>query len=126
MRLDCSDLALAVVVVHLGFLLWVVVGALVTRGRRWAAALHIGCLAYGIVIELSPWPCPLTALEQHFEACAGLAPYQGSFLLHYLQLLVYPNLSNTVLIAGAVAVCCANLWIYAERWRRDQKRRRRL
>lgn len=105
----------AVLVAHLGFILWVMFGALVTRGRRWLTALHVGSLVYGVVAELGPWPCPLTLAENFFEERAGLAPYQGPFLLHYLHAIVYPNLSARVLIVCGVTVCLVNLLIYA--WR---------
>ena len=100
---------------HLGFILWVMFGALVTLWRRWLAALHLASLVHGIVIELGPWPCPLTLAENFFEARAGIAPYQGSFLLHYLDAIVYPNFSPALLTAVGVAVCAANLLLYA--WR---------
>src|SRR6266571_2143741 len=50
-----------------------------------------------MVSELGPWACPLTLAENYFEARAGIAPYQGPFLLHYLDAIVYPNLSPTLL-----------------------------
>ena len=44
---------------------------------------------------------PLTVLENWLEAKAGVQPYQGGFLLHYLDKFVYPDISATVLtIAG--------------------------
>ena len=67
---------------HLVFILWVMFAALVTPRRRWLTALHLVSLVCGIVIELGPWPCPLTLAENFFEARAGIAPYQGPFLLH--------------------------------------------
>jgi hypothetical protein len=45
------------------------------------------------ISELLPWPCPLTDLENWFEGKAGVQPYQGGFLLHYLDKLVYPDIS---------------------------------
>lgn len=117
MAMPCAWAGVAVISIHLLFILWVAGGAMLTRGRNWASGLHIGCLLYGIVIEVGPWPCPLTWLEGRFERCVGEAPYQGSFLLHYLQRLVYPDFPNSLLIAAAVAVCAANLGIYARRWR---------
>ncbi|PYU06848.1 MAG: DUF2784 domain-containing protein [Acidobacteria bacterium] len=80
-------------------------------GRFWVA------LVYGIVSELGPWACPLTLAENYFEARAGIAPYQGPFLLHYLDAIVYPNLSPTLLTVCGVAVCAANLIVYAWRFR---------
>src|SRR5919204_396652 len=59
--------ATAVLVVHLTWLLWVALAALVTRGRRSLTVLHVVSLMWGIAVEVSPWPCPLTTLEQHFQ-----------------------------------------------------------
>ncbi len=115
-------LAEVMLAVHLGFILWVMFGALVTPGRRWLAALHLASLAYGIVIELGPWACPLTLAENFFEARAGIAPYQGPFLLHYLDAIVYPNLSPALLTMVGVAVCAANLLLYAWRFARARKK----
>ena len=83
-------LAEAVLMVHLAFIVWVMFGAVVTRGRPWLAALHIASAVYGIVAELGPWPCPLTLAETYFEARGGLTPYQGPFLLHYSDATVTP------------------------------------
>ena len=62
-----------------------------------------------ILTELLPWPCPLTLLENYLEARAGIEPYQGRFLLHYLDRLVYPNVSATALTVAGVIVCAFNL-----------------
>jgi hypothetical protein len=69
-------------------------------------------------VELGPWPCPLTLAEGYFEARAGLPAYQGSFLLHYLDAIIYPNLPSWIVIAAGVAVCALNLSIYGRRWHR--------
>lgn len=103
----------AVLAVHLLFILWVMFGAILTRHRpllRWA---HIVCLLWGILIELVDWPCPLTLLENWLEARAGIAPYQAGFLLHYLDALVYPNISPMLLTIAGIVVCAANLVLYA-------------
>src|SRR5215469_13457234 len=93
----------AVLIAHLAFILWVMFGAVFTRARPWLAALHLSSLVYGIVAELGPWPCPLTLAENFFEVRAGITPYQGPFLLHYLDAIVYPNLSATLLTVCSVA-----------------------
>jgi len=111
-------LAVAVLTLHLLFILWVVGGALLTARRRILRWLHIICLVYSILIEALPWPpCPLTVLEGWLEARAGVTPYHGSFLVHYLEAAVYPDVPVAWLIAGAVAVCAFNLGVYAFRYR---------
>jgi hypothetical protein len=108
-----SSLASAVLFVHALFIVWVIFGALLTRSRPLLRWLHIASLIWGILTELLPWPCPLTLLENSLEAKAGVAPYQGGFLLHYLDRLVYPDISATVLTVAGVFVCALNLAFYA-------------
>jgi Protein of Unknown function (DUF2784) len=114
-----SMLAAWVLVVHLLFILWVIFGALLTRSRPWWRRVHIACLIWGVLVEFLPWPCPLTLLENWLEVRAGVQPYQGGFLLHYLDATVYPNVSPILLTVAGVAVCGFNLgvylWIFARR-----------
>ncbi len=108
--------AILVLLVHLAWIAFVICGALVTRGRRGWTAVHVLSLLWGIAVEAGPWPCPLTLAEQYFEDKAGWAAYQGSFLLHYLDSLVYPNLPGWLIGAAGVAVCAFNLALYLRRW----------
>ena len=39
------------------------------------------------------------------------------FLLHDVNVLVYPDVPPNLLIVGAVAACVLNLWIYTRRLR---------
>jgi len=107
-----SALAVAALVLYALFISWVVCGAFVTRSRPILQWLHIGSLIWGILTELLPWPCPLTLLENWLEGKAGVEPYKGGFLLHYLDKLVYPNISLTALTIAGVFVCALNLAFY--------------
>jgi hypothetical protein len=90
-----SSFATLVLFLHALFIVWVVFGAWVTRSRPVLRWLHVCSLVWGILTELLPWPCPLTLPENWLEARAGVQPYQGGFLLHYLDKLVYPDISAT-------------------------------
>lgn len=118
--------AILVMTLHLTWILWVILGAFWTMGRRWWTAFHIASLVWGILVEIGPWPCPLTMAEDFFQRRAGLVPDHGSFLLHCISSLVYPNVSVTLLTIGGVAVCAANLGIYGWRAFRNVRRGRRL
>jgi hypothetical protein len=107
-----SSLAIFVLLLHVLFILWVVFGALLTRSRPVLRWLHIVSLVWGVLMELLPWPCLLTVLETWLEAKAGVQPYQGGFLLHYLDKLVYPDISATVLTVAGVLICALNLAFY--------------
>ena len=123
-----STLAAAVLALHLAWILWVILGAFWTKGRPWLTAFHIASLLWGLVVEVGPWPCPLTLAEDFFENKAGIRTYSGSFLVHYLDRLVYPDIPATLLILCGVAVCILNLAVYARRiWaRRAWMQRRRV
>jgi len=108
-----SALATAVLFLHALFILWVVFGALLTRSRPLLRWLHIASLVWGVLTEVLPWPCPLTLLENWIEGRAGVEPYQGGFLLHYFDKVVYPDISARVLTIAGVIVCVANLAFYA-------------
>lgn len=105
--------AAVILALHLLFIGWVILGAFLTRSRSVLRTLHIVSLFWGILIEVLPWTCPLTYIENWAEQRAGVEPYQDGFLMHYLDSLVYPNISPTLLTAAGVVVCCANLILYA-------------
>lgn len=104
-----------VLAIHLAWILWVITGALFTRGRPYLTGLHLASLGWGILVEIGPWPCPVTVLEQHLESRAGIHSYSGSFIVHYLDAIVYPNLSVSLIVWAGVAVCAINLLIYLGR-----------
>ncbi len=76
--------AAVVLVIHLAWIAWVIFGWLLSRTRRVLRWAHFGSLIYSIVIEIAPWQCPPTLLEQWLESRAGMVPYRGPFLVHYL------------------------------------------
>jgi Protein of Unknown function (DUF2784) len=115
-------LACAVLVVHSLFIGWVVFGAAFTKRRPLLGWLHIACLLWAVWIETGPWPCPLTEVEDWLRFRAGVSSYQGGFLLHYLDKLVYPNIPPVWLTEAAVLVAIVNLGVYARRYHRATKK----
>ena len=110
-------LATVVLAIHLVWVIWVIFGWLVSRDRPGLRWLHFASLIYGVLIEIAPWPCPLTLLENYLESLAGVTKYRGPFLVYYLDAMVYPNVSEALLIPAAVAVCGANLYLHIRRLR---------
>jgi hypothetical protein len=107
-----SALVTLVLFVHAFFLVWIVFGAFVARSRPLLRGLHVVSLIWGVFTEVLPWPCPLTLAENWLEQRAGIEPYQGGFLLHYLDKFVYPDLPASVLTSAGVIVCLLNLAFY--------------
>jgi hypothetical protein len=96
----------------------------VSRNRTVLRWFHIGSLIYGVIIEIVPWPCPLTLLEQYLETKAGIAAYREPFLVHYLEALVYPDIPDLALIGCAIAVCTLNLYLHVKTWRAKPRQSR--
>ena len=119
-----AAIAILILSAHLAWILLVIFGAFWTRGRPIWTTLHILALLWGIVVEVSPWPCPLTLAETYFESRIGAPVYHGSFLLHYLDAIVYPNLPDWAVTVAGVAVCAFNLGIYLWRFGNSMLRRR--
>jgi len=109
--------AAGVLMIHLTWITWVIVGALFTRNRPGLKWFHIGSLLYGIAVETLRFPCPLTMAERWLMVRGGSEPYDEPFLVHYLDLIVYPRIAPEILTWGGLAVCLFNLAIYAKRER---------
>jgi Protein of Unknown function (DUF2784) len=118
--------AIFVLFVHLAWILFVIFGTIWTRRRPMLTAVHVLALVWGIIVEVGPWPCPLTLAEEFFERRAGLATDQGNFVVHFLDLIVYPQLPDWAITVAGVAVCLFNLGIYAWRIRTLARPRSRL
>ena len=113
--------AALVLAIHLVWLVFVATGVLFTQGRPWLTVMHAGALFWGIAVEIGPWPCPLTTLEQRLQEQAGMATYEQPFLVHYLERLVYPDIPVNLLVTAAVGVCVLNLAVYAFRIERHYR-----
>lgn len=115
------------VLVHLGFMAFVLLGGRLIRRWPKAAFLHIPCALWGAAVELGGWWCPLTDLELHFRQLAGEAGYGGGFIDHYVTPLVYPpGLSRglQVFLGGVVLVVNFFLYWQALRYRAHGRNRR--
>ncbi|MBC7789697.1 MAG: DUF2784 domain-containing protein [Anaerolineae bacterium] len=99
-------LADLVLVVHLAFVLFVVLGGLLVLRRPSLAFLHIPAAIWGILIEYRGWICPLTPLENSLRQSGGEAGYSGGFIQHYIQPVLYPAglTRGTQIVLGSLAL----------------------
>lgn len=103
----------AVLLLHAGFILLVVLGAALTAWWRWIPLVHLPAAAWGIFVELSGRVCPLTPLENSARVRAGQAGYSDSFIEHYLLDAIYPSgLTSQVQLTLAGVVIGVNVVIY--------------
>ncbi len=107
-------LADAVLVLHLLFILFVVLGGFFVWRWPKLAWLHLPAVVWGAWIELSHGICPLTPLENELRRRAGAQGYEGDFISHYLLPLIYPEglKPETQMLLGlaALALNAALYW----------------
>jgi hypothetical protein len=109
-----SVLANFILVIHLGFILFVVVGGLLVFRWPWAAFIHLPAVLWGVAIELGNWICPLTPMEQKLRLSAHESGYTGGFIEHYLIPLIYPDeLTRDIQLGLGLFVLLVNVLIYA-------------
>ena len=103
----------AVLLLHLGFIIFAVLGALLVIRWHWIALLHLPAVAWAGIVEWTGRICPLTHVENHFRMTAGASGYDGSFVEHYLLRAIYPDgLTRQDQYALAVAVIAVNAALY--------------
>ena len=81
----------AVVLVHLAFVVFVVVGGFLAMHWPRIAWLHVPAALWGAWVEFTATICPLTPLENALRRRAGESGYAGGFIEHYLIPLLYPD-----------------------------------
>ncbi len=113
-----------VLVVHLAFIIFVVLGGWLVLRRPWVALLHLPAAVWGALIEFTGWVCPLTPLENRLRVASGSGGYDGSFVERHLMPVVYPAaLSHTIQIILGLGVILVNAVFYGlliHRWLRSR------
>ncbi len=109
-------LADLVVLVHLAFILFVALGALLAwRWPRMAWA-HLPALAWGVGTVTVGFPCPLTSLEKALDRRADGDVYDGGFIDQYVEDVVYPGEYSSILRSLAAAAVLIGYIGLRRRW----------
>ena len=115
-------LADMVVLIHMAFVLFAVLGGLLVLRRRGWAWLHVPVVLWAGFIELSGGFCPLTPLENHLRVLAGAEVYRGDFIARYLMPLLYPDrLDRDLQLFLGLGVLLLNAGIYGWLWHRTRR-----
>lgn len=80
--------------------------------------VHISGLAFAVISQLFDWYCPLTHLEVWLKSKYGpSATYAGSFIIHYIEEIVYIEVPPYLITISTVLLCIFNGWIYIRKGR---------
>lgn len=107
----------AVLLIHLAFIVFALLGAAIAARWRWIVLVHLPAATWGFFVELTGRICPLTYLENYLRIKAGLSGYTESFIEHYLLAIIYPaGLTREIQFLIAAVVLAVNIalygWIY--------------
>jgi hypothetical protein len=107
-----------VVLFHLAFIVFLVLGGALALRWRWMPWVHLPAVLWGALLEFCGWICPLTPLENWLRHASGASEYTGGFVEQYVLPIVYPAaLTREVQVALGLLVCLVNVPIYYCVWR---------
>jgi len=106
-------LADLVVLLHATFVLFVALGGFVVLRWPRLAWVQLPAAAWGALIEIAGWVCPLTPLENALRQMGGQTGYGGGFIEYYVVPILYPpGLTRGIQIGLGVAVVVLNAAVY--------------
>ena len=117
----------AVVVLHMGFLGYMVLGGFLALRRFRLIWPHVGVIVYSFYVTLTSFTCPATTLEKWLLERGGETPYEGSFIHQYLRGRLYPAEFETAVWIGCMAVAVASwVLVLTRRWSNARAQERLL
>jgi hypothetical protein len=106
-------LADVVLLLHLAFVLFALLGGLLVLRYRSVLWLHLPALGWAGIVEWADWICPLTPLENALRRLGGEAGYAGDFIEHLVSMILYPqNLTLDLRYALGLLLLMVNAVVY--------------
>jgi hypothetical protein len=110
-------LATAVAATHFGVSMYILFGGLLVLAGVVPLWWHVPVAAWGVLVHVFAWTCPLTPLEKWLRQRGGGVVYDGGFVERYI---LPRRFRGRVTQAGHVlvglGVLALNLAIYAAMW----------
>ena len=115
-----------IVILHLGFIVFAALGALLAFKWPRLVWLHLPAVIWAAITEFMGLICPLTPLENWLRQQAGADSYQTSFISHYLLPLIYPpGLTPSIqwLLGGILVMLNVLIyaWLYTYKYKQARK-----
>jgi hypothetical protein len=111
-------LAGVVVLTHFLWIIFLFIGGLWGIKNKVVRVFHLSGLAFALTIQVFGWYCPLTHLEVWLRSRQeSTLSYTGSFIIHYVERIIYVELSRYLIFVLTLVLCCFNLWLYLRKKR---------
>jgi hypothetical protein len=104
------------VIIHFLWIVFLAAGAFIGRRYRTVKMIHIAGLLFSVVMQIFGWNCPLTHLElwlrqKHDPSMS----YAGSFIIHYIETIVYVELSPVIIFVLTLILVAVSAYLYSKR-----------
>jgi len=106
-------LADIVVFIHFLWIVFLIFGAFWGSRHKAVKIVHIAGLVFAFILNVFDWYCPFTHLEVWLRARHDPAlSYTGSFIIHYVEKVVYIELPGNIIFLFTIFLCVINAWLY--------------
>ncbi len=105
-----------VVFIHFIWIVFLICGAFIGRRYRTVKIFHIAGLGFAVLIQIFGWYCPLTYLEIWLrKGHDSSLTYRGSFIIHYVERLVYIDLSPGIILVLTLILISISAYVYLKK-----------
>ena len=102
-----------VVLIHFLWILFLFFGAFWGIKNKGVKIFHLSGRAFAFTSQILDWYCPLTHLEVWLRSKhSPTLTYVGSFIIHYVEKIVYIEISRSVVLMFTILLCGLNAWLY--------------
>ncbi|MEW6109726.1 MAG: DUF2784 domain-containing protein [Nitrospirota bacterium] len=106
-------LADIIVIIHLAWILFLILGAFPGSKYRTIKFLHVSGLVFASVIQIFDWYCPFTHLEVWLRSKHDPSlTYKGSFIIHYMEKIIYVEIPANLIFTLTILLVLFNAWFY--------------
>jgi len=102
-----------VVLIHFLWIIFLIIGAFIGRKYLLIKISHITGLVFSVIMQIFGWYCPLTHLEIWLrQKHDPLLTYRGSFIIHYIEKVVYLQLTPVIIFVLTIILVSITVYIY--------------
>ena len=102
-----------IVVLHFLWIVFLIFGAFPGRRYMLVRIIHVGGLIFAFLIQVFDWYCPLTHAEIWLRNIHDKSlSYSGSFIIHYIEEIVYTGISPDIILLLTIIVAVMSLYVY--------------
>ena len=111
------------VLIHFSYVLFIIGGyiwtiySIIVKNKKFISGkflrtFHLCGILYVALLIIIKKPCPITIWEIELRIISGIPSYTGSFIIHYIEKLLYPDVNPLVLWIPSFIIGGTTLLLY--------------